>query len=131
MAQPEWPLQGLSRREREIMDIVYRRVSATAAEIAEDLVDPPSYGAVRTMLRRLEGKGHLRHRADGPRYVYDPTVPAKGARRAALTWVANTFFGGSAARAAAAAMDEAVAEMSDEDFERLAELVEKAREGRS
>src|SRR5262245_22252065 len=92
----------LSRREREIMDIVYARGEATAAEVNTALADPPSYSAVRTLLRILEEKGHLRHREDGPRYVYVPTQSREKASKSALQRVVQTFFDGSLSGAIAA-----------------------------
>ena len=89
---------SLSRRERQIMDVVYRLGRATAAEVQEGLPDPPSYSAVRALLRVLEEKGHLRHEQDGPRNVYVPTVPRDAARSSAVRALLETFFGGSRAR---------------------------------
>jgi predicted transcriptional regulator len=121
--------ETLSRRERQIMDVIYARGQATAAEVAVALPDPPSYSAVRTHLRILEEKGHLKHHEDGPRYVFVPVVPRDRARRSALKSLVRTFFDGSAAQAAAALLDQA--KLSDEDVERLSTLIEKARkEGR-
>lgn len=120
---------GLSRRERQIMDIVYARGQATAADVVAALPDPPSYSAVRALLRILEQKGHLRHQQDGPRYVFLPTVSRDKARRSALRNLVRTFFDGSPAQAAAALIDQA--ELSDGDFARLADAIDKARkEGR-
>ena len=119
----------LSRRERQIMDIVYARGQATAAEVTAALPDPPSYSAVRALLRILEQKGHLRHQQDGPRYVFLPTVSRDRARRSALRNLVRTFFDGSSAQAAAALIDQA--QLSDADFERLTDAIDKARkEGR-
>jgi predicted transcriptional regulator len=119
----------LSRRERQIMDIIYTRGQATAAEVTAALPDPPSYSAVRALLRILEQKGHVRHQQDGPRYVFLPTVSRDRARRSALRNLVRTFFDGSSAQAAAALIDQA--QLSNEEFERLAEAIEKARkEGR-
>src|SRR5688572_20627761 len=95
----------LSRRERQIMDIVYRLGSTTAAEVLESLPDPPGYSAVRAMMRILEEKGHLTHRDDGPRYVYTPVVPRTAARQSAMRQLVRTFFDGSATQAAAALLD--------------------------
>ena len=92
----------LSRRERQIMEIVYARGSATAAEVLDGMSDPPSYSAVRAMMRILEEKGHLTHRHDGPRYVYSPVVPRTAARQSALKQLVKTFFDGSATQAVAA-----------------------------
>lgn len=122
---------GLSRRERQIMDVVYRLGRATAAEVQALLPDPPSYSAVRAHLRVLEEKGHLRHEQDGPRYVFLPTVPREKARRSALRQLVQTFFEGSTAQAVAALLDAPDANMSDEELKRLARLIDQARkEGR-
>jgi predicted transcriptional regulator len=119
----------LSRRERQIMDVIYARGQATAAEVTAALADPPSYSAVRALLRILEQKGHLRHQQDGPRYVFLPTVPRDRARRSALRNLVRTFFDGSSAQAAAALIDQS--QLSDEDFQRLSQAIDKARkEGR-
>jgi predicted transcriptional regulator len=121
--------EQLSRRERQIMDVIYARGQATAAEVTAALPDPPSYSAVRALLRILEQKGHLRHQEDGPRYVFLPTVSRDRARRSALRNLVRTFFDGSPAQAAAALIDQA--ELTDDDRDRLASLIEKARkEGR-
>lgn len=126
MAQPSDPL---SRRERQIMDVVYARGQATAAEVAAALPDPPSYSAVRALLRILEQKGHLRHQQEGLRYVFLPTVSRDRARRSALKNLVRTFFDGSSAQAAAALIDQAP--LSDDDFARLEQAIDKARkEGR-
>src|SRR5919106_6365893 len=95
----------LSRRERQILDILYAKSSATAAEVREALPDPPSYSAVRALLRILEEKGHARHETEGTRYVYLPSVPRENARTSALFRLVTTFFDGSAAQAAAALVD--------------------------
>src|SRR3982751_82381 len=119
----------LGRRERQIMDAVYRRGRATVAEVRKDLADPPTYSPVRGMLRFLEDKGLLRHEQDGLRYVYIPTVARSKARRSALRHLVRTFFGGSTQAAMAALLEDT--RMSDEELERLERLVEKARqEGR-
>jgi predicted transcriptional regulator len=115
----------LSRRERQIMDIVYARGQATAAEVTAALPDPPSYSAVRALLRILEQKGHLRHQQDGPRYVFLPTVSRDRARRSALRNIVKTFFDGSTAQAAAALIDQG--QLSAAEFDRLSEAIEKAR----
>jgi predicted transcriptional regulator len=121
--------EQLSRRERQIMDVIYARGQATAAEVVAALPDPPSYSAVRALLRILEQKGHVRHQEDGPRYVFLPTVSRDRARRSALRNLVKTFFDGSPAQAAAALIDQA--ELSDDEMSRLAALIEKARkEGR-
>ena len=118
---------SLSRRERQIMDAIYRRGQATAAEVLEDLPDPPSYSAVRAMLRVLEEKGHLRHEQDGPRYVFLPTVPRDKARRSALHQLVQTFFEGSTAQAVAALLGELGSKLTDDDLDRLSDLIDQAR----
>jgi len=124
-------VQQLSRRERQIMDAVYRRGQASAAEVLKDLPDPPSYSAVRALLRILEEKGHLRHTKDGPRYVYLPIRPRDDAARTALRGVLKTFFDGSPEKAVAALLDAADADLSPETLKNLTRLIEQARkEGR-
>jgi predicted transcriptional regulator len=125
------PERGLSRRERQIMEVIYRRRQATSAEVLEDLPDPPSYSAVRAMLRVLEEKGHLRHEQRGPRYVFLPTVPREQARRWALQQLVQTFFDGSTEQAVAALLDQSDRALSDAELTRLARLIDQARkEGR-
>jgi predicted transcriptional regulator len=120
----------LSRRERQIMDVIYRRGRATAAEVLDGLPDPPSYSAVRALLRLLEEKGHVQHEQDGPRYVYAPTVARDRARRSALKHVVRTFFDGSASEAMAALLD-GETRLDDAELDRLAAMIEQARkEGR-
>lgn len=122
------PLQhDLSRRERQIMDVLYARGRASAAEVQEALPDPPSYSAVRAMLRILEEKGHVRHEQDGPRYLYRPTVTRDTAKRSALRHILKTFFDGSTEQAISALLDESSAKLSDAELERLARLIEQAR----
>ncbi len=121
----------LSRRERQIMDVIYSLVRASAAEVRERLPDPPSYSAVRALLRILEEKGHLRHETEENRYVFFPTVPAERAREAALRHVLGTFFQGSAASAMAALLELEDLELTGEEYDRLAARIERARrEGR-
>lgn len=121
----------LSRRERQIMDVLYARGRASVAEVLDDLPDPPSYSAVRAMLRVLEDKGHLKHRQDGPRYVYEPTQSRATARRSAMQRLVETFFDGSTEQAVAAFLDMNGDELDDSELERLSELIQKARkEGR-
>ncbi len=123
--------QGLSRRERQIMDVVYKAGRATAAEVREAMSDPPSYSAVRATMRVLEDKGHLRHIQDGPRYLYVPTLPKESAQESALQHLLRTFFDGKAESAVAALLDLKAGEMASEELDRLAALVEQARrEGR-
>jgi predicted transcriptional regulator len=122
---------SLSRRERQIMDVIYRRGQATAAEVLEDLPDPPGYSAVRAMLRVLEEKGHLRHDQLGPRYVFLPTVPREKARRSALKQLVQTFFEGSTEQTVAALLDLSASKLSDAELDRLSQLINQARkEGR-
>ena len=116
---------ALSRRERQIMDIVYRRGRATAQDVLDDLPDPPSYSAVRAALRLLEEKGQLKHENDGARYVYAPTVPRDRARNSALTHVVRTFFGGSAEQVVNALVEGE--KLSPAELDRLAGLIERAR----
>ena len=125
------PRPPLSRRERQIMDVVYRFGRATAAEVMEHLPDPPSYSAVRALLRVLEEKGHLRHEQDGPRYVFRPTVPRDQARKSALNQLLSTFFDGSTEQAVAALLDMPGSKLSDAELSRLALLIDQAKkEGR-
>ncbi len=129
MAHPHPP--PLSRRERQIMDIIYRLEEASAAEVMENLPDPPSYSAVRALLRILEDKDHLRHRQEGPRYVYRPTVPRETAKHSALKHVLSTFFEGSVTQAVAALLDLTQEDLSEAELERLAHLIDQAHhEGR-
>jgi BlaI family penicillinase repressor len=121
----------LSRRERQIMDLLFQRGAATAAEVLEGMPDPPSYSAVRAMLRTLEEKGHVRHREEGPRYVYEPTVARDTARRSALRHLLNTFFNGSTEQALAALLDVQDSKLTAAELSRLGKLIEQAkREGR-
>ena len=123
--------KSLSRRERQIMDIVYEMKEATAFQVMERLPSPPSYSAVRALLRVLEQKGHLVHRQDGPRYVYGPRLPKDKARRNALAHLKQTFFDGSTADVVAALLDLSEEDLSPDDYDRLAGLIDKARkEGR-
>ena len=121
----------LTRREREIMDILYRRGRATAAEVLEDMPSPPSYSAVRALLRILEDEGHIKHVQDGPRYVYLPAVARNDARKSALSHVVTTFFEGSIEQVVATLVESSRAKLSKDELERLAQLIEKAKkEGR-
>ncbi len=117
----------LSRRERQIMDVLYRRGSATAAEVHQDLPKRPSYSAVRAMLRTLEEKGHLRHEAQGPRYVYQPTLSLERAKRSALRHLLDTFFEGSAEQAVAALVEGSTAKLTEQELDRLSRLIEEAK----
>jgi len=118
---------GLSRRERQILDILFRRGRATAAEVHADLADRPSYSAVRAHLRTLEEKGHVKHEAEELRYVYSPTTQPGKARKSALRHLVATFFNGSPASAAAALLDGTAARLSSEELDRLSRLIDKAR----
>jgi len=120
-------LTGLSRRERQIMDFLYRSGRASAAEVQAGLPEPPSNSAVRAMLRVLEDKGHVRHEQDGPRYVYVPKLARDKAKRSALRHVLRTFFDGSTEQVVAALLDARVGEASEQDLDRMARLIEKAR----
>ena len=121
----------LSRRERQIMDILYRLGSGTVADVQENLPDAPGYSAVRALLRILEEKGHLRHAYDGPRYVYAPVVSRPAAQKSALKQMVKTFFDGSPSNAVAALLDMSAKDLSDGELEELSRLVEQAkREGR-
>jgi BlaI family transcriptional regulator, penicillinase repressor len=117
----------LSRRERQILDVLFRRREATASEIQADMPDAPGYSAVRALLRILEEKGHVRHREEGPRYVYLPVVEAEAARRSALRHVLDTFFEGSAAGAMAALLGGDGGTLSAEELKRMEALIAKAR----
>lgn len=121
----------LSRRERQIMDVLYQLGEATAADVQERLPEPPSYSAVRAMLRILEEKGHVRHHEDGPRYVYAPVVARDRARKSAVKHLVRTFFDGSVEQAMAALLDTADRSLSRAEIDRLSQLIEqRKREGR-
>jgi predicted transcriptional regulator len=121
----------LGRRERQIVETVYRLGRATVAQVRAELPDPPSYSAVRGMLNLLEEKGHLRHEQDGLRYVYLPVVAAEAASRTAMAHVVRTFFGGSPAEAATALFELPDRKLSREELEHLSQLVRQAmKEGR-
>jgi BlaI family transcriptional regulator, penicillinase repressor len=117
----------LTRRERQIMDILYRRGRATANEVMEDLSGDPSYSTVRTQLRVLEAKGHVRHAEEGLRYVYEAAVPRHAARKSALRHLVDTFFEGSTEKVVGALLGSEGARLSDQELERIAELVAKAK----
>jgi len=119
---------GLSRREREILEILHRLGHATAAEVLEHLQEPPSYSAVRSILRILCEKGHARHSEDGKRYLYSPVEAPQSAARNALQNVVSTFFGGSLEQAVKAFLTDKDAEISDEELARLSEMIERARQ---
>ncbi len=119
--------RDLSRRERQILDILYERGRATAADVQSALPEPPSYSAVRALMRILEEKGHVRHQQDGPRYVYVPTVGRDNAKRSALRHVLKTFFDNSAEQAISALLDESSSRLSSAELDRLARLIDTAR----
>ncbi len=111
------------------MDVLYRRGRATAAEVMADLPGDPSYSTVRTQLRVLEEKGHVQHEESGLRYVYAPALPRRAARKSALKHLAETFFDGSAEQLVAAVLGGEAARLTEDDLDRIAGLVEKARKG--
>src|SRR5262245_6075444 len=117
--------RNLSRRERQIMDILYSRGRATASEILEALPDPPTYSAVRAKLRVLEEKGHVRHEEQSLRYVYLPVVARDAARKSAMRHLVSTFFGGSVEDAVAAMLDLSAANLSTEELDRIANLIQE------
>lgn len=119
--------RNLSRRERQIMDVIYARGQATAAEVLLGLPDPPSYSAVRALLRILEEKGQLRHRSEGGKYVYSPTHPRNRAGRSAMRRVLRTFFDNSTAKAVAALFEVSDTELTDREIGELGKLIERAR----
>lgn len=123
--------KNLSRRERQIMDVIYELEEATAAQVLERLPNPPSYSTVRALLRVLEDKGHLSHKIDGPRYVFIPTLPREEARQTALRHLLDTFFDGSTEKVVAALLDISEKKLSDEDYRRITQIISNARnEGR-
>jgi predicted transcriptional regulator len=120
---------NLSRRERQIIDILYRRQRATAQEVMQDLAEPPSYSAVRAALRVLEEKGHIRHEKEGAKYVFVPTVDRDKAKRSAIRHLIRTFFDGSPQQAVLTLLDVSGSRLSPADLDRLAESIRKARRG--
>ena len=120
-------LEGLSRRERQILQILYQRGKASAADVREGMDDPPSYSAVRALLRLLEEKGHVKHRAEGLKYVYVPTLARDKAKRAAVKHLLSIFFDGSPEQAVAALLDVSSGELTREELDRMAEMIEKAK----
>ena len=117
----------LSRRERQIMDVLYSRGSATAAEVQHTIPDAPGYSAVRALLRILEEKGHVKHSYDGPRYVYAPVVSRPVAQKSALRQLVKTFFDGSTSNAVAALLDMSGKDLSESELDRLSKIVEQAK----
>ena len=123
---------GLSRRERQIMDILYQRGKASANDVRDGMEDAPSYSAVRAMLRVLEEKGHVKHQAEGLKYVYVPTVARDKAKRSAVKHVMETFFNGSPEQIVAALLDVASTRLTDAELDRMSQMIEKAKkEGKS
>jgi BlaI family penicillinase repressor len=124
-------LRGLSRRERQIMEILYQGGKLSASEVREAMEDAPSYSAVRALLRVLEEKGHVRHQAEGLRYVYVPVVTRDKAKRAAVKHMLDTFFSGSPEQIVAALLDVSSPALTREELDRMADMIDKARkEGR-
>jgi BlaI family transcriptional regulator, penicillinase repressor len=121
----------LSRRERQIMDILFARGRASGQEIQAGLSDQPNYSSVRTILRVLERKGYVRHSEEGLRYVYEPTVPREAARTSALQRIIRTFFDGSAKEAVAALLDPSAFHLSEEELKELARIVDRAQESKA
>ncbi|HEX2093251.1 MAG TPA: BlaI/MecI/CopY family transcriptional regulator [Longimicrobiaceae bacterium] len=121
------PDANLSRRERQIMDAIYRLGHGTVSDVLDRLPSPPSYSAVRALMRILEEKGHLRHEQDGNRYVYYPVTPQDTARVSALRHLVSTFFGGSTEAAVAALLDDGADRLSDTQLDHLSHLIEQAR----
>jgi predicted transcriptional regulator len=120
-------MAGLSRRERQIMEILYQRGKASASEVRESMEDAPGYSAVRAMLRVLEEKGHVKHEADGLKYVYVPMVTREKAKRSAVKHLLDTFFNDAPDQVVAALLDVSSKRMKREDLDRMAEMIEKAR----
>lgn len=125
---PESLEPRLSRRERQIMNVLFRRGEGTVADVMDEMPDPPSYSAVRAMLRTLEDKGHVKHHEDGPRYVYQPTVAKESARQNAVEHLVKTFFDGSTAQAVAALLDGSARALTKEERSRLTALIRRASE---
>ncbi|MFC2159018.1 BlaI/MecI/CopY family transcriptional regulator [Acidobacteriota bacterium] len=121
------PLNQLSRRERQIMDIIFKESRATAAEIHDRIPEPPSYSTVRALLSILERKGYIRHHADGPRYVYTPTMSQEKAKKKALQHLIQTFFNGSTEKVMAALLDISSSDLSEEEFDKLIEMINQAK----
>src|SRR5213079_317095 len=126
-AMPMSALRGLSRRERQIMEILYQRGKLSASEVREAMEDAPSYSAVRALLRVLEDKGHVRHQAEGLRYVYAPVVARDKAKRAAVKHMLDTFFNGSPEQIVAALLDVSSPALTRDELDRMAQMIEKAK----
>lgn len=120
-------LEGLSRRERQIMEILYQRGKASAADVRDAMEDAPSYSAVRAMLRVLEEKGHVKHEAEGIKYVFVPVVNADKAKRSAVKQLLGTFFSNSPEQVVAALLDVSSKRLTNDELDRMAQMIEKAR----
>ena len=120
----------LSRRERQIMDILYECGEATAADVRQNMIDAPSYSTVRALLSKLETKGHIQHQERGPRYVFSPVVPRSAAGRSAIGRLVKTFFGGSAAQAVTGLLGHTADDLSDQELDELARQIDEARRQR-
>ena len=120
-------MEKLSRRERQIMDVIYERGRATAAEILAALPDPPSYSAIRALIKVLEDKGHVKHQEDGPRYVFTPSVPRSTARRNAVKHLLQTFFDDSAGEAVASLLGSSSRKLKPDELDKIEELIARAR----
>jgi BlaI family penicillinase repressor len=120
-------LAGLSRRERQIMEILYQHGKASASEVRGLMESAPGYSAVRAMLRVLEEKGHVKHQAEGLKYVYVPTVTREKAKRSAVKHVLDTFFNGSPEQIVAALLDVSSTRLTREELDRMSEMIEKAK----
>jgi BlaI family transcriptional regulator, penicillinase repressor len=120
-------ITDLSRRERQIMDVIFKKGAATAAEVREAIPDPPGYSSVRALLRILEDKGLLKHRQQGPRYLYQPTIQRDKARTSALRHLMQTYFDNSIGQVVAALMDVSATGLSEEEYEQLNRMIESAR----
>jgi BlaI family transcriptional regulator, penicillinase repressor len=118
----------LSRRERQVMNIIYARGQATATEIHEALSDPPTFSATRAVIRTLQEKGHIRHQEQGLRYIYSPVVPAEKARRSALAHLVSTFFQGSPTRLMATLLESSTTKISDDELEQLETIIRRAKQ---
>jgi predicted transcriptional regulator len=120
-------MEKLSRRERQIMDVLYERGRATAAEILAALPDPPSYSAIRALIKVLEDKGHVKHQEDGPRYVFTPSVPRAKARRNAVKHLLQTFFDDSAGEAVTSLLGLSAGKLKPEELDKIEQLIARAR----
>ncbi len=121
-------IAGLSRRERQIMDILYQNGKASAQEVRDAMPDAPSYSAVRAMLRVLEEKGHVKHQEEGMKYVYTPVVTAGKAKRSAVKHVLDTFFQGSTEQIVAALLDVSSSRLTREELDRMGQMIERAKQ---